>query len=118
MKIKLDKAYTTIANLDRVKADMAAFRSAFTDDDLLRMFCDSGIICSPVSAGCDVISADVEAWSTDTPIYYRTHFSVKMFTFCYTSVCRVWFSIDYNPDTGEYTVRENGCSVDVYEKAV
>lgn len=116
MKVRLNKEYTTVSNVDRVKADIAAFRSAFTDNDLLRMFCENVEIGSPVSYGCEVISADVDGWSTDTALFYRTHFSVEMFVYCYSSVCKVYYHIDYNAETGEYTVRDNAVSVDVYER--
>ncbi len=118
MKMKLDKAYTTVANVERVKSDMQQFKTAYTDGDLLRMFCDSpNVYEGDISAYGDVLLCEVEAWSTDVQLCYRTHFTVKMFVYSYSAVYRLWFCINYNPETGEAEVNGHGIDIEKYTKA-
>jgi hypothetical protein len=60
MKITIDKKNTTIAQIATVRERIKAFKSYFTEGDLLRMFNES----TDRYVGGDIIKCDIEAYSS------------------------------------------------------
>ena len=78
MKITVDKNYTTIAQLPKVKADMKQFKEAFTDSDLLGEFYRQ----TGIESGWnhDILSVSVVAFPAGLFYGDDTSFSVDIIT--------------------------------------
>ena len=78
MKITVDKNYTTIAQLPKVKADMKQFKETFTDSDLLGEFYRQ----TGIESGWnhDILSVSVVAFPAGFFYGDDTHFSVEIIT--------------------------------------
>ena len=89
MKIAVDKAYTSIANLDKVKSDIAEFKGAYTENDLLRMFCEKFDEFS--GSAYDILSCDGEAFCGSP--YSDTTFCFTLWVMNWSAVHRFQFFI-------------------------
>lgn len=81
MKISVNKEYTTLSQLPKVKDDMKEFKARYTDGDLKNVFCDVvenehehafRFYCS------DIVSVNVEAFPAGDLLDNETSFSVTM----------------------------------------
>lgn len=89
MKIAVDKAYTSIANYDKVKQDIAAFKGAYTEGDLLRMFCEK--FDEFGGSAFDILCCDGEAFCGSP--YSDTTFCFTMWVMNWSNVFRFQFYI-------------------------
>ena len=93
MKITIDKKNTTIAQLPNVKERIKAFKSYFTEGDLLRMFNES----TDRYFGGEIIKCDIEAYSS----YFDDSVSFYVEILLDEIICltRIRFFIDSTEDT-------------------
>lgn len=89
MKIAVDKEYTSIANYDKVKADIVDFKAAYTEGDLLRMFCEKFEEFG--GSAFDVLRCDGEAFCGSP--YSDTTFCFIMWVMNWSNVHRFQFYI-------------------------
>lgn len=87
MKVTIDKAYTSIANIGKVKSDIADFKGMYTEGDLLRMFCEKFDEYSNYTY--DILSCDVEAFCGSP--YSDTTFCVTLWVMNWSAVHRFQF---------------------------
>lgn len=99
MKITVEKEYTTLAALPKVKADMKEFKARYTDNDLLSAFWDAVEIDHPW--GHNVISANVESFPGGTDFDNKTEFHVSLITHGWREFCEIDFycNLDLTVDT-------------------
>ena len=92
MKIKMDKRYTVAE--ERVKEDMKQFKTAYTDEDLLRAFKDATL---PIfGAGYftgDIITTEVEAFNESD---LSTAFAVSMVVMGWNKTHKIEYYTDMN----------------------
>lgn len=75
MKVTINKEYTTLAQVEKVKADIKDFKSMYTEKGLLSAFSDATGL---VDYFCDVYSCEVEAFPENMLIDSDTVFCVEM----------------------------------------
>lgn len=93
MNIKLDKTLTTLAQADKVKADMKEFKGTYKDGDLLGAF-SSQVEEHRYTYFGDVLRTDVEAYPSGWMRGDETSFHVTMWTTTYITVYRLSFHVD------------------------
>ena len=94
MKTSVNKDFTTLAQLPKVKADLREFKERYNDGDLKRAFCDAvssnGMYCA------DIVSVDVEGFPAGSVFNDETHFSVTMLCRDYGNFYDAHFYCDMN----------------------
>ena len=93
MKFTIDKEYTTLAQLPKVKQDCKEFKTLYTDNDLLRAFEDA-VIDIDIPCGLDILSANLEAFPGGTDYNNETAFRVEIVGRCYHSFFVITFYCD------------------------
>lgn len=94
MKTSINKDYTALSQLKKVKEDLKEFRGRYTDGDLKLVFMDSTGINEIWNT--DVISAEVEAFPAGSLWGDDTHFHVKLITRGFRVFYEVSFYCDLN----------------------
>lgn len=118
MKITVNKDYTTIAQIDQVKADVKEFKARYTEGDLKRAFFDAVDI-HPANSS-DVILCRGDAFPGGYEYNNETHFSMEMLLTnnidCLLGFCRIHFfcDMDLNIDAREYPI--NMYTIDVFDR--
>lgn len=122
LRITIDKELTTLAQENKVRADARQFRTAYTENDLLRAFCDATDINETYNH--DILSVSVKAFPEGWAFGDKTSFCVEMLTHGWRKLCEIRFycDIELNVDTRDLTdwrgisTGEKLYSCDVYER--
>lgn len=94
MKMTINKDFTSIAQVAKVKEDMREFKSRYNDNDLLQTFQDSTGLCGTCSY--EVLKATVEAFPKGMLYGDDTTFCVELFLYGCNEFAKVRFYCGLN----------------------
>lgn len=100
MKFTVEKEFTTLAQLPRVKEDCKEFKARYTDNDLLSIFMDE-VTDIDLPYGLSVLSANIEAFPGGTDFDNETAFHVEVIARGFESfyVISYYCNLDFCIDT-------------------
>ena len=76
MKITVNKEFTTLSQLPKVKDDIKEFKARYTDGDLKSMFCD--VVNDWTAYGAEIISVSGEAFPGGYVYNDETQFHIEI----------------------------------------
>lgn len=99
MKITIDKEFTAVAQVPRVKEDIKEFKARYTENDLLSAFWDTVNIPHPY--GHSVILSEIDAFPSGWTTGDKTSFHVQLVTRGFREFLEISFycDLDLNIDT-------------------
>lgn len=93
-KITIDREYTTLAQVDKVKEDSKEFSNCYTVGDLIREFTEQteyNEIWAP-----EILKVEIKAFPAGTNYNNETHFSVDMILDKWDKIYKVHYYCDMN----------------------
>lgn len=102
MTTKVDREYTTLAQVAQVRADLKEFKARYTDGDLMHFYNSAT---DDARGYCHrVVEAVVTGFPGGTDYGNETHFCVELIAVDYNDVLRIRYYCDMNLDIDTRTL--------------